>query len=165
MADPTRAAHLVADDALESRGLVEQPDILLANDERDLHGDDGPDGALSADEYELKSNVNKGKGRYTDLSEGETAGESDQFDDTPLRNGFRSRAGSTSSQQGRGSYSRIELGHGSTRRRRGTAGRDLEKLDKRTLRIMWWRSAAINVLYILAWCVLHSVRIASISVD
>ncbi|GAA5985937.1 hypothetical protein JCM10908_006340 [Rhodotorula pacifica] len=156
MSDPTRAAQLVTDDALLSRGLVNAPDLVLATDERELHGNGFEPlaaSATAAGEYELTMpSTRKGKGRYVD-SEDEaattTAGESsDHFDRDDGTHGFRTRAG-TGHTRG-GSYSRIELGSASTRRR-GSAARDAEKLDERTLRILWWKSAAINVLYILAW--------------
>ncbi|GAA5863658.1 hypothetical protein JCM3774_001205 [Rhodotorula dairenensis] len=156
MADPQRAAQLVTDDALTSRGLVAAPDIVLATDERELHGNGFEPLAAthSAGEYELTTaSSRKGKGRYID-SEDDAAGDSDHFDPfgpVDHGNGFRSSAEHGASLHARGgSYSRIELGDRS-RRPRGAGSHDAEKLDERTLRIMWWRSAAINVLYILAW--------------
>lgn len=162
MADPQRAAQLVTDDALTSRGLVSAPDIVLATDERELHGNGFEPLAAathSAGEYELTTaSSRKGKARYTD-SEDDTAGESDYYDslrrdrhDDRGAGAYRASIGTDAGLHARGgSYSRIELGD-SSRRSRGPGPQEAEKLDERTLRILWWRSAAINVLYILAWC-------------
>jgi hypothetical protein len=162
MADPQRAAQLVTDDALTSRGLVSAPDIVLATDERELHGNGFEPLAAatnSAGEYELTTaSSRKGKARYAD-SEDDTAAESSDHYDSLRRNrddnrghaGYRASIGTDAGSHARGgSYSRIELGDPS-RGLRGLGPREPEKLDERTLQIMWWRSAAINVLYILAW--------------
>lgn len=157
MADPQRAAQLVTDDALTSRGLVFAPDIVLATDERELHGNGfEPLAAVSnsAGEYELTTaSSRKGKARYAD-SEDDTAAESDHYDSLRRlhdRDGGGGAGTGASLHARGGSYSRIELGD-SSRRSRGPGPREADlKLDERTLRIMWWRSAAINVLYILAW--------------
>ncbi|GAA6010602.1 hypothetical protein JCM10207_007758 [Rhodosporidiobolus poonsookiae] len=133
-----RAAQLVHDDALASRGFDYSTDLQAAEDERDLHD------PTRAHSFELLPTQlgSKGKERaYTDDDDGHAdtsaAWPRPSDDGATERVGFR-----------RGSYARLEAG-----RRRSSAAFNApgDEADKHRLRVLWWRSAAINVLFILAW--------------
>lgn len=139
MNDTQRAAQLVNDDALGSRGFA-YSNLQLGEEERDLH------------ELSPSSSSHKGKQRaYHD---------SDDPDD---HHGGRSSAAwaRQSEENGAGlrrnSFSRMEAGGGAAGRRGSNrlspGGRMSDKAEKERLRVLWWRSAAINLLFILSWSV------------
>ncbi|GAA5893543.1 hypothetical protein JCM6882_007847 [Rhodosporidiobolus microsporus] len=138
MADPQLAAHLVSEDTLASRGFA-YSDLQTAEDDRDLH-----DPTRSSYELTPRPPPHKGKERaYHD------------DDDTENEHAATSAAWARQSEEDgaglrRGSFARLEAGRRSSRA--GGLDGTSEKAEKERLRVLWWRSAAINVLFILAWC-------------
>ncbi|GAA6038440.1 hypothetical protein JCM8097_007653 [Rhodosporidiobolus ruineniae] len=135
MNDTTRAAQLVTDDALSSRGFGYSSSLQLAEDERALHD---PQLELS------QLHTDKGKQRaYHDDDDGDA--------DHGRASGAWARESGEEEALGsrRGSYARLgrRASHGGA----GQYGGQAEKLDKHRLRVLWWRSAAVNVLFILGW--------------
>ncbi|BGP42028.1 hypothetical protein JCM10449v2_006025 [Rhodotorula kratochvilovae] len=133
--DTQRAQQLVSADALESRGLPYSSTLLLADHERQ---------SLAPDEYEL---AGKGRRYADDDDDGAGAG----GDHAAASGAWAREAGAGGHGGGtrRTSYARLEAG-----RRRGPHagnGAHVETHDERRLRALWWRAAAINVLFILAW--------------
>ncbi|GAA5859439.1 hypothetical protein JCM8547_006822 [Rhodosporidiobolus lusitaniae] len=131
MTDTQRAAQLVTDDALSSRGF-NYSDLQQAEDEHDLHP--------------LSSTTSKGKERAYHDDEGETSA-------AWARQSEEHGAGLR-----RSSWARMEAGGGGAGGRKGSrspgglAGAGMsDKDEKERLRVLWWRSAAINVVFILAW--------------
>jgi hypothetical protein len=137
MNDTQRAAQLVNDDALASRGFA-YSDLQQAEQERDLH--------------ELSSKGNTPRYHDDDDDQGDAHGEGE---------GRSSAAWARESEEDgaglrRGSFTRLEAGGVSGRRgstRGGGAGRMSDKQEKERLRVLWWRSAAINLIFILGWSV------------
>ncbi|GAA5823356.1 hypothetical protein JCM11251_007578 [Rhodosporidiobolus azoricus] len=137
MADTQRAAHLVSEDTLGSRGFA-YSDLQTAEEERELH-----DPTRSSYELTPRPPTHKGKERaYHDE------------DDTDADHAATSAAWARRSEEEgaglrRGSLARLEAGRRSTRAGGFDAASD--EAEKERLRVLWWRSASINVLFILAW--------------
>ncbi|GAA5901752.1 hypothetical protein JCM8208_003576 [Rhodotorula glutinis] len=141
--DTQRAHQLVSDDAHESRGLAYPSTLLLADHER------AATSTRSSPDYELAAYPSgKGKGRrYED--------DDDEELDGPARaSGAWAREAGDSDGDTPGGTRRHSYAHAEAGRRRASRvpyAQAEETLDERRLRILWWRSAAINVLFILAW--------------
>ncbi|GAA5903519.1 hypothetical protein JCM5296_006847 [Sporobolomyces johnsonii] len=131
MNDTQRAAHLVTADALSSRGFA-YSDLETAERERELNEDDDDEPTRSSFELSTRSN-GKGKERAFDL-------EHEQGLETPAW---------AAEGQRRGSYARLEAGRRASWA--GGAGSRSDTAEARRLRRLWWKAAAINVLFIAAW--------------
>ncbi|CEQ42404.1 SPOSA6832_04206 [Sporobolomyces salmonicolor] len=134
MNDTQRAAHLVTSDALSSRGFA-YSDLETAERERELNDDDYEP---TRSTFELSSRNGKGKERALDI-------EHEQGPDTE---GAVRPAWAPEGPQ-RGSYARLEAGRRASWA--GGAGNRSESAEARRLRRLWWKAAAINVLFIAAW--------------
>ncbi|KAM0753224.1 TPT-domain-containing protein [Meredithblackwellia eburnea MCA 4105] len=139
------AARLVQEDSYASRGALYGNDIVNASnihdqldeEERDLHG---------------YSKVDKGKARGTNQ-------ESD--DDDEEEDGMRwapqlAKRGSHIPQDQYQNFPNTQFSrrdsHGTNHQsRRSSRAREVEDLTASQRRILWWKSAAINVLFICAW--------------
>ncbi|TNY17456.1 triose-phosphate transporter family-domain-containing protein [Rhodotorula diobovata] len=147
-----RAHQLVTDDAHHSRGLPYASTLLLADHER-LTSTTG------TRDYELATYPShKGKARsYNDHDDDDDDGEDDQArasgawarEAPPPRDAHghdptRATRSTTTTR-------RHSLGAAARPGRARLGGLHAETLDQRRLRILWWRSAAINSLFILAW--------------
>ncbi|GAA5946879.1 hypothetical protein JCM3775_000935 [Rhodotorula graminis] len=141
--DTQRAHQLVSDDAHESRGLAYPSTLLLADHERAA--------TSTRSDYELASYpTNKGKARMYE----------DDDDDVEGLDGYARASGAWAREAGDddggtpGGTRRHSYAHAEAGRRRASRvpyAQAEETPDERRLRILWWRSAAINVLFILAW--------------
>lgn len=158
--DTQRAHQLVTDDAHHSRGLPYASTLLLADHER-LTSTTG------TRDYELATYPShKGKARsYNDHDDDDDDGEDDQArasgawarEAPPPRDAHghdptRATRSTTTTR-------RHSLGAAARPGRARLGGLHAETLDQRRLRILWWRSAAINSLFILAWSALCSLRL------
>lgn len=170
MNDTVRAQRLVADDADHLGALANPADIHLAQLDRDIHdphrrGDSPttPAHGDARDSYELEQ-------RYTDSKGAPGLAHGGQGDDDERATASGAWAGegaharrSSSASYARletrarrtGSFSAARAGDGARRLRfdDGQGGEKDNSVDKRRLQVLWWRSAAVNVLFILAWCV------------
>ncbi|GAA5960198.1 hypothetical protein JCM21900_000438 [Sporobolomyces salmonicolor] len=134
MNDTQRAAHLVTSDALSSRGFA-YSDLETAERERELNDDDYEP---TRSTFELSSRNGKGKERALDI----------EHEQGPHTEGAVRPAWATEGQR-RGSYARLEAGRRASWA--GGAGNRSESAEARRLRRLWWKAAAINVLFIAAW--------------
>lgn len=169
MNDTARAQRLVADDADHLGALANPSDIHLAQLDRDIHdplrrGDSTPTPAYgdARDGYELEQ-------RYTDSkgAAGLSHGGQGEDDDRATASGAWAGEGAHARRSSSASYARLDTrtrrsgsfgaraGEGARRLRfdDGQGGEKDGSVDKRRLQVLWWRSAAVNVLFILAWCV------------
>lgn len=145
--DTQRAAQLVTDDALESRGLAfRSSDLLAAEHQRSV---DEPSPGYELTSYGDSGTAGAKHGLYESPGldrAAHSAAWGREAEDAPDE-------GEAGSEVRRASYARIEAGQRRGHRASAGAYGESEKADKQRLRILWWRSAAINVLFILAWCV------------
>jgi len=144
--DTQRAQQLVSDDAHESRGLAYPSTLLLADHER------AATSTRSSPDYELAAYPsNKGKARmYEDDDDDDALGGHARASGAWAREAGDDEAGAPGGTR-RHSYAHAEAGR--RRASRVPYAQAEETPDERRLRILWWRSAAINVLFILAWSV------------
>lgn len=141
MADPTRAAQLVQEDAYSARGI--DYNERAVGDERLLF--DGERGSVDVDRQPLYSSNYKGKGRSEDGEEDDMAWEPPG---TPQENQRRRLSDQRQFAPASAQHQQHHAGHA----RRGSAGGSgLSTMEKRRIRLMWWKAAGINVLFILAW--------------
>ncbi|GJN92516.1 hypothetical protein Rhopal_005546-T1 [Rhodotorula paludigena] len=143
--DTQRAAQLVTDDALESRGLAfRSSDLLAAEYQRSV---DEPSPGYELTSYGDSGTAGAKRGLYDSPGldrAAHSAAWGREAEDGPDE-------GEAESEVRRASYARIEAGRRRGHRASAGAYGESEKADKQRLRILWWRSAAINVLFILAW--------------
>lgn len=139
MADPTRAAQLVQEDSYGSRGIGYNERAV--GEERLLF--DAERGSIDVDRQPLWAS-DKGKGRSEDEDEDDMAWEPPQTSEQAHRRRVSDAAQHQASQHGSSSSHR-------RRESNGGAGGQMSAMEKRRIRLLWWKAAGINVLFILAW--------------
>ncbi|GAA5821383.1 hypothetical protein JCM3770_000347 [Rhodotorula araucariae] len=129
--DTQRAQQLVSADAHQSRGLPYSSTLLLADHERQS--------LASRDSVRAGVRLYDSDNDRDSDAAAATSGVWTGGDEMVHAGGAR-----------RTSYARVDAGRTRAAQRAGNGLRE-ETLDERRLRALWWRSAAINVLFILAW--------------
>lgn len=142
MADPSRAAHLIEEDAYSSRGIGYN-ELPAAAEERLLFD------AERASSSEVTRDAAppywaKGKGRSED-------GEDDEMAWEPPPTAEQARRRSLSGEAQYQPPSSRQHGSTSSDHHRAGAGGATSSLDKRRIRLLWWKAAGINVLFICGW--------------
>ncbi|BGP26354.1 nucleotide-sugar transporter [Rhodotorula toruloides] len=169
MNDTVRAQRLVADDADHLGALANPTSIHLAHLDPDVHDPQRRRHSPTTrahgdvrDDYELEQRCSDSKGA-AELSHGGLDGD----DEHAAASGpWAAGGGAHARRSSSASYARLDTrsrrsgsfggarAGGGARRLRFDDGQGGEKdgsVDKRRLRALWWRSAAVNVLFILAW--------------
>jgi hypothetical protein len=129
----------VSEDAYASRG-VGYNELHTAAEERERFETERA--SSSSFEHEGRTPYwAKGKGRSEDEEEGE--GDDMTWEPPPTAEQVKRRRASGEAQ--------YQTPSGHHRRHSRGEGRPVSSLDARRIRMLWWREAGINVLFILAW--------------
>lgn len=147
MADPPRAAQLVSEDAYSSRGIGYN-ELPAAAEERLLF--DAERASTDVEGERATPYWAKGKGRSEDGEEDDMAWEPPPTAEQAHRRRMSGEAQYQPPTQQR------QHGSASSNRRgseggAGGGGSAMTSLEKRRIRLLWWKAAGVNVLFICAW--------------